>query len=56
MNTMEQLNILELRKLRALASQNKVKEWETESRNYLLRKLEQLSEEQDIDLLKGVDA
>lgn len=53
MNTLEQLNDLTLSQLRALASQHKVPFWNVESRNYLLRKLTQVSEETKTDLLKG---
>ena len=56
MTTLEQLNDLTLSQLRALASQYKVPFWNVESRNYLLRKLTQVSEETKTDLLKGVEA
>lgn len=53
MNTLEQLNELTLRQVRALASQHKVPDWTTESRATLLRKLVQCSEDKGLDLLKG---
>lgn len=53
MNTLEQLNELNLQQVRALASQQKVANWPTESRGVLLRKLVQISEDKQLDLLKG---
>jgi hypothetical protein len=53
MNTLDQLNTLTLVQVRALASQQKIVEWQTESRGGLLRKLVQLSEEKGINLLEG---
>jgi hypothetical protein len=53
MNTLDQLNELTLNQIRALASQQKIAFWTTESRNYLLRKLVGVSEDKQIDLLKG---
>ena len=53
MTTLDQLNQLTLAQVRALAAQQKLVEWQTESRGVLLRKLVRLSEEKGIDLLKG---
>jgi hypothetical protein len=53
MNTLDQLNALTLNQVRALASQHKIAFWSTEPRGTLLRKLVQISEEKQIDLLKG---
>lgn len=53
MNTLDELNALTLQQVRALASQNGILEWNTESRGTLLRKLVRISENTNKDLLKG---
>ena len=53
MNTLDQLNSLTLVQVRALASQQKIANWTTESRGGLLRKLVALSEDKQLDLLEG---